>query len=490
LGTALAGQQDLDRTRGQDRDAGHGRQHEEHTGAHEGQCRTPRSLGRIRVLLVATYELGHQPLSLASPAALLRDRGHEVRALDLSVDPWDEAAASWADRIACSVPMHTATRLARQLIPSVEVPVCCFGLYAGMCADVADHVVPTGDPELLVAWVEGTSPAENLPSTGTVPRPARELLPPLERYVRLAVGDERRLVGTVSSTHGCSHRCRHCPVPVVYNGRTRRLDMQPILDDVEQLVELGAEHITFGDPDFLNAPPHARRVVAATHQRFPHLTFDCTVKVEHVLRHRALWPEFAAAGCLFVVSAFESVNDDVLRILDKGHSAADAAAATAVLRACGIDVRPSFLPFTPWTTRADLHALLDFVDEHDLAETVDPVQYTIRLLLPAGSLLLERPELAPHLGDWDDEQLSYQWRAADPAMDALQRDLAAAVEVAAAREEPPWATYAAVRALAGAPPVEEPRAGPDRPRLTESWFCCAEPTSVQLDLAGSPTPRH
>jgi len=40
----------------------------------------------MRVLLVSTYELGHQPLHVASPAALLRRVGHDVRCLDLSVE--------------------------------------------------------------------------------------------------------------------------------------------------------------------------------------------------------------------------------------------------------------------------------------------------------------------------------------------------------------------------------------------------------------------
>ena len=194
------------------------------------------------------------------------------------------------------------------------------------------------------------------------------------------------------------------------------------------MVEAGAQHISFGDPDFLNAPPHSRRIVAALHARFPDVTFDCTVKVEHVLRHADLWPAFAAAGCVFVVSAFESVDDRVLARLDKGHTAADAAEAVDVLRAAGIDVRPSWLPFTPWTTRDDMVALLDFVYDHDLVDCVDPVQYSVRLLLPRGSLLLEHPDLTPFVGPWNDERSTFTWVHPDPAIDALQRTLSTLVE--------------------------------------------------------------
>src|SRR5262249_19776766 len=157
--------------------------------------------------------------------------------------------------------------------------------------------------------------------------------------------------------------------------------------DVDQLVAAGARHINFSDPDFLNAPHHSMRVARALHERHPDVTFDCTTKVEHILAHRDLWPTLRDHGCLFVVSAFESMNDDMLARLHKGHRASDAAQAVEILRAYGIELRPSFLPFTPWTTRADIVDLIDFVAGHDLVANVDPVQYSIRLLLPEGSLL-------------------------------------------------------------------------------------------------------
>ena len=299
------------------------------------------------------------------------------------------------------------------------------------------------------------------------------------------IGDEQRLVGSVLASHGCVHRCRHCPVPVVYDGRVQRQDETAVLADIAQLVAAGARHITFGDPDFLNAPPHSRRIVRTMHERFPDVTFDCTVKVEHVLRHADVWPEFAAAGCVFVVSAFESVDDATLERLDKGHTTVDAARAVAILRAAGIDVRPSWMPFTPWTTRDDVIALLDFVHEHDLVGSVDAVQYTVRLLLPRGSLLLAHPDLAPFVGPWDDERSTFTWEHPDPTIDELQRDLAALVEAGGDDVE----LYARVRAAVGAPPVDGSPVTTGRPHLTESWFCCAEPTELQLATTRSGVSR-
>jgi hypothetical protein len=207
------------------------------------------------------------------------------------------------------------------------------------------------------------------------------------------------------------------------------------------------------------------------HERCPGLTFDCTVKVEHVLEFPAIWPELGRSGCLFVVTALESVNDAILERLDKGHTARQAGDAIALLREHGIEPRPSFMPFTPWTTVDDVVELLDFVAAHDLVGNVDPVQYTIRLLLPEGSLLLDHPDMRPHLGSYDAERLSWSWAAADPFVDELQARLAALVEGATAAGEAPDRTYERIREAVGAEPQIAAGSVEGRPRLTEPWFC-------------------
>src|SRR5438552_980475 len=383
----------------------------------------------MRVLLVSTYELGHQPLNLAAPAAALGGAGHEVRTLDTSVEPWSEELVAWADAVAFSVPMHTAMRLALRGAAAVRaarpgLPICLYGLYATVSRDLtraglADHAIAGEYEPELVAWVDALAGAP-APAGGRAvvdlgrhrpdAPPDRSGLPGLERYARLAVGGEERTAGYVEASRGCVHRCKHCPVPVVYDGRLRIVPEDVVLADVAAQVEAGARHITFGDPDFLNGPHHSMRVVAAVHKHWPELTFDCTTKVEHILRHEDLWPELADAGCLFVVSAFESVNDETLAILDKGHTAAEAAAAVALLRRHGIEIRPSFLPFTPWTTLDDVADVVDFAAALDLVPNVDPVQYTIRLLVPEGSLL--EPILRGEGRPWPSEAggLSGSWQ--------------------------------------------------------------------------------
>jgi len=516
----------------------------------------------VRVLLFSSYELGHQPLGVARVAADLAPAGHEIRSCDLAVEPWPEADLAWCEAAAFAVPMHTALRLALASIDRCrttrpDLRVALHGLYAGVVADdprfsARDLVSAdeTGAP--LVDWLDRLDPPRR-PEAGEPPTPpqrasaprthprrllplARAGLPPLDRYARLLLDGEERLAGAVEATLGCSHRCRHCPVPVVYDGRSTPVPLETVLSDIESLVEAGAGHVSFSDPDFLNRPQHARRVARALADSWPELTFDITVKVEHILRQAEIWTEMAQAGCLFVVSALESTNDAILELLDKGHTAREAVGAIDLLRAAGIEPRPSFLPFTPWTRVGDLVTLLQFIADNDLIWNVDPVQYGIRLLLPPGSLLLRNPDpiLAASLVEKPSDRLSHDWVSPDPAVDALQSAIARWTEQAAARAIATDETYAGVCSLvreaartpsvAGSaarataaprrsslptpkgpaapiepvpagrqrprrrtsspwPVVARPgrRPGPGRPRLSEAWFCCAEPTTMQLN---------
>jgi radical SAM superfamily enzyme YgiQ (UPF0313 family) len=390
------------------------------------------------ILLVSCYETGHQPAALASATAFLRRAGYQPACLDLAVEPLDEAARARLGRarlVAVSTPMHTALALGLEVARRVrrENPgahLCFFGLYAalaerllldGGATALADSVLGAEAEAALVALAGALEAGEAAPVAAREsarerrpPRlplvaPDRSALPALDRYARLEIGGERRLAGHVEATRGCKHRCRHCPIPPVYDGRFFAVPLDVVREDARAQIAAGARHIDFGDPDFLNGPKHALAVARALHAEHPDVTFSFTAKVEHLLRHRSLLPELAGLGCLFIVSAFESLSDRVLEILDKGHTAREAHEALLVARAAGISLRPTFVPFTPWSTLEDYLAICRFIRDHRLEEEVDPVQLTIRLLLPPGSLLLEHPEMKPHLGPLDERGLSYRW---------------------------------------------------------------------------------
>ena len=164
--------------------------------------------------------------------------------------------------------------------------------------------------------------------------------------------------GYTEASRGCKHRCRHCPIVPVYDGRFRIVPIPIVLEDVRRQVAAGARHITFGDPDFLNGPRHARELVTALAREFPGLTYDVTIKIEHLLAHAELLPVLRDTGCLFVTSAVESIDDRVLAQLEKGHTRRDFEQVVERCRAAGLTLVPTFVAFTPWTTLAGYCELL------------------------------------------------------------------------------------------------------------------------------------
>jgi radical SAM superfamily enzyme YgiQ (UPF0313 family) len=453
------------------------------------------------VLLLSCYELGHQPLALASPLAFLERAGFAPAALDLSVEPFDPGRVARARFVAVSVPMHTALRLGMRVAEEVRrvnpgCHVCFYGLYASLNADYllangGDSVLGGEFEAALVALVEAlemgrSGPIEGVhlrdhPAKAVLKRlaflpPSRDALPALESYAHLEENGSRRLVGYVEASRGCLHHCLHCPIPPVYDGRFFVVPQEIVLADVHRLVRDGATHITFGDPDFLNGPGHSMAVTRAMHAAWPSLTFDFTAKVEHILKRPELLPELRQLGCLFMISAVESLSDPVLANLEKGHARADILPALRMVRQAGIAFRPTWVAFTPWTTLEDYLDMLDFIEGEGLIDHVDPVQLTLRLLVPPGSALLRRAAIRPSLGPLDRGSFSYRWRHPDPRMDDLQEQASRVVE-ASVSEDAGVTFYkdkALARSAAGRPLGVEPALAPDRrrpPKLTEAWFC-------------------
>ncbi|BDG01677.1 CUAEP/CCAEP-tail radical SAM (seleno)protein [Anaeromyxobacter oryzae] len=451
------------------------------------------------ILLLSTYELGHAPHGLTLPRAFLERSGFRPACIDLAVEPLDAARVRAARLVLLSVPMHTALRLGLEAAARVRAlnpgaVIGFHGLYAPLHAELlveagAAAVLGGECEEAIVDLARAVERGEDLApfvwrggaaariERLAYPVPSRAGLPSPARYARLAAPDgDERLAGYVEATRGCKHLCRHCPIPAVYRGRFVAVPAEIVLADVAQQVAAGARHVTFGDPDFLNGPTHALRVARALHARFPDVGFDFTAKVEHLVGQPDVVAELGGLGAVFVTSAVESLSDRVLEKLAKGHTRADALRAFDVCAAAGLPLRPSLLPFTPWSTLQDLVDLVDVLEARGLLGHVDPVQLSIRLLVPPGSLLEHDPDIA--FEGLDRAALTWRWRHPDPRMDALQPRIAAEVEAGAARGEPPLETIARVRSLvlaaAGLPHEHVRVLAPDQrrvPRLTESWFC-------------------
>lgn len=470
----------------------------------ENLTTTPGALQHFNVVLIATYEMGRQPFGLASPSAWLRAAGVQVTCLDLAIERLNQHAIAKADLIAFHLPMHTATRLAAEFLPRVrrlnrDAHIAFYGLYAPVNEAYLRQI---GADSILGGEFESglLSLAQRLAQGGTgsaLPQPEptialerlpfiapdRSRLPDLRRYAHLTMADGTpRVVGYTEASRGCKNLCRHCPVVPVYNGRFFIVPQQVVLADIEQQVAAGAQHITFGDPDFFNGPTHAMRIVEALHERFPDVTYDVTIKVEHLLKHDHHLARLRDTGCLFVTSAIEAVDDHILEIFAKHHTRADFLRVVQRFRESGLTLNPTFVTFNPWISLDGYRDLLQVILDNDLVRNVSPIQYAIRLLIPAGSRLLELPDVQEMVLPFDAAALVYPWRHPDPRMDALHGKIMVLVGAQGDVPEDRFTTFARIWQLtedAARHDTGDPFAllatsvlsREPIPHLSEPWYC-------------------
>jgi radical SAM superfamily enzyme YgiQ (UPF0313 family) len=472
----------------------------------------------MNVVLISTYELGRQPFGLVSPAAWLRKRGHHVLCTDLTRESLDESAIHQAALIGVYLPMHTATRLAVQLIPALRqrnpaAHLCCYGLYAPMNAAYLRSLGVTsilgGEFEnslvqlaARLASANGDARAVQVEPVVSFERlafevPDRSGMPALAKYAHLVMpGDGYRVVGSTEASRGCKHLCRHCPIVPVYKGVFRIVSRDVVLEDVRRQVAVGARHISFGDPDFFNGIGHAMELVESFHREFPAISYDVTIKIEHLQRYEKHLPRLRDTGCLFVTSAVESVDNAILDLLDKGHTREDFLHVARAFRSLGMTLQPTFVPFTPWTTIHGYLDLLRVLQAEQLIENVAPIQLGIRLLIPQGSRLLELAEVQRLVGAFDAQSLVYPWKNTDSQLDDLSEKVQGIAADADRRKQTRAVAFEriwqAAHTAGGLDPGRPDAAQPARrpvPFLSEPWYCCAEPTNDQLVSIGNVAKR-
>ena len=417
----------------------------------------------------------------------------------------DEDAVKSAGLIAIYLPMHTATRLAIEVLPKIKnlnssAHLAFYGLYATINKDLllslGGKTIISGEFEdSLVLLYQQLVGSTFVSDSGLVSlkkqnfrKPKRSDLPNLNHYAKLINGENHSInVGYTDATRGCKHVCRPCPVVPVYNGRFFVVQPDVVMEDIRQQVEAGAEHITFGDPDFFNGPGHALRLVETFHQEFPNLTYDVTIKVEHLLAHSEKLNLLAETGCLFVTTAVEEVDNDVLCKLEKSHTRADFIDIVHFTNTIDLTLSPTFIPFHPWTKPSGFVDLLSVISELDLIENVSPVQLGIRLLIPEGSRILELKDINQFLADFDAKKLSYSWKSADQHVDELQSKVYEAIQLGVSESASRREIFEKVWILAhNACEQSVPALPPERfdsapvPAMSEPWYCCAEPTDEQV----------
>lgn len=447
------------------------------------------------ILYVATYDLGHQPQFGAE--LLGAATSGRVTVVDAEKIPRDEVvkAIRETDVLILSAPMYTGASVARDLLTAcawdlANTQTIVVGLYAEVLRDALTtapvsgldmsrivfsdtldapatlHLIETGEPSLAKRTARRRYLIER-----------RDLIP-LDSYRSVNYRGVKRPSGYLETTVGCRHRCRHCPIVPIFDGRIAINDSQAVVQDAKAQVTSGATHLSFGDPDFLNAPRHTLSILTEIHRHAPEVTFDFTTKISEIVANPGIWQELSHQGLIFVISAVESLSPLVLDRLDKQHLPSDVIRARDLLFGADIGLHPTFCPFTPWSKTSDLVDIASFVASSHLSDVVEPVQLSIELLTPPNSLLLKDREF---FGPYDPGRMGFPPLYSDNALPGLQQRLARIAAQGAERAEDYSRTLASqievIQQVSGKPvPIEElTTPAPDPATVSEPWFCCAAP---------------
>ena len=438
----------------------------------------------MKILLTSFYDLGKQPKIIAEIVDKYKAENIQFDIVDFSIDN-PEINIDQYDVLGIYAPMHTATVLSIEFLKNKSLPkkVFTFGLYGSVLEDFNSSIkhisnIENGELDSFLDINKNKlfSLKNNIPN--------RDILPDISNYAHLVNGSSNLIAGSVETTYGCKHSCTHCPIPISFNGNFKTYSLEKILFDVENQVNSGAMHISFNDPDFFNGPIHALKILENLNSKFPEVTYDSTIKVEHIIKYEKYFKELSSLNMIFVISAFETTNDEVLTILEKNHSSVDLANAIEISQTNNIDIRPTWMPFSPWTNQNDLIDIIKLIENYKLRETVDPIQLTIKLLIPKNSLILQRSEIKVYLKDYDKNSLSYMWDYKDEKVNKLQVSLFNYLLDTPDLDE--HSQYLGmvkiIENMTQSNLISDLNYSyKNVPKLSETWFCCAEPSQIQLD---------
>ena len=438
----------------------------------------------MKILLLSFYDLGKQPKIISELHKKLDNGSNQIDVVDYSIEEKNLTLDNY-DVLGIYASMHTASVLAEQYLRDRKLPnkLFVFGLYANVFSEMFSNFqsIHSFDSDELESLLE-VQLNPNYSFKHSVPD--RTILPSITDYSHIVDGSNNLIAGSVETTYGCKHECTHCPVPIEFKGMFKTFGTEKIITDVTNQVEEGAKHISFNDPDFFNGPKHALKILQLLNEKHPSITYDSTIKVEHILKYPDYFQELKNLNMLFVISAFETTNDHVLNILQKNHSFNDLNKAVELSLENNIDIRPTWMPFSPWTEQNDLISIIKLIENYKLRETVDPIQLTIKLLVPKNSLILKRPEMKEYLLDYDPASFSYAWKYKFPNIDNIQNELFTYVLQHESENE--YTQYLGLVDILESHTNEtllnsEKYSQRIVPKLSDTWFCCAEPNKIQLD---------
>jgi N-acetylglutamate synthase-like GNAT family acetyltransferase/SAM-dependent methyltransferase/pyruvate-formate lyase-activating enzyme len=398
------------------------------------------------VALISTYETGFQPLLVSTAGASFIKHGITPDAYDLYLNKSAKTGIENHSFVGIGLALFDSLdggiSIAKEIRErNPDAHICFYGPYASLNKE---RLLPYGNSCIIGDWektiVELAGAVLDNNDWTNVPQvysgnskevkfkfdrdycvvPARHLLPPVYTYTNTFIENilsKKMVVGNIETTRGCHHSCKFCSVYASSGTKVKFADLEVIMEDVGQLAKNGVEHITFVDAEFINDIKFSLAVVNRIHDQYPHLTYDFTTRVDHVVENKDAIAEFKRTGCIAITTSIEFPREDILSKLDKAITLKDILEAMEIFRRNGIKVHTTFVTFNPWTDLEGLMNLAHFIKVNNLEDVIDPIQYETRLHLYKGSPLLKDETLsglALH-----EQEFHYEWEHPDPQVEEV-----------------------------------------------------------------------
>ncbi len=427
---------------------------------------------KVRILLAYPGHPGIRPgdqeehLGMGYLAASLRENGHEVDILDGSAEGLghrETAREIWKRRhqfdmlgLSClfadslkitgrlaswlknkglrqhiTVGGHPPTFVYREILekwPAIDSVVI------GEGEDTLRELADALDRERSFSAIAGLAAREDGEIVIGPPRPMLQNLDSLPFPARDTVAQHNQTTpittASILKSRGCYWRCSFCDTSAFYRlsaGRPWRSRTPGlVVDEMEQLVrEHGVRHIRFWDDNFIGPGRLGKRLAGqlATEilERDLKMSYSMECRVNDI--DPELFSRLKESGLTRVFLGIESGIQRSLDTFNKGVSVAQNAAAIAMLRELGLDVRVGFILFDPYTTLEELSANMEW-----LRTNVGPVS-SIRKILTQPLNILEVYEGAPIIDRLRQEGLlrgdftGYRYQFADRRVNALVKTL-------------------------------------------------------------------
>jgi anaerobic magnesium-protoporphyrin IX monomethyl ester cyclase len=239
-----------------------------------------------------------------------------------------------------------------------------------------------------------THPREFIEDLDSLPFPSRELFDN-EAYKKYYHDRFGYSTSSMITSRGCPFSCDFCSRPI-FGNEIKSRSVKNIVDEVEQIADLGYDRVWFADDCFTLNRKHVLNVCNELVRRKVDISWECLSRVDTMNNEVA--EGMKRAGCLRVFFGIESGNDSILHLMNKSITTMQAKSAVYATKTAGLKTGAFFILGYPGESDKTILDTVRFASGLPL----DYISFTLPYPIP-GTRLYERvKDKGVALEDWEE----------------------------------------------------------------------------------------